>query len=250
MLMHRNFTDEELGAYLDGGLNANVRMEIESELVENSELRAQLARVERLNAAVRDVIGEVEPTPDRFARIVNDGFDRREGANVVSWRRNTSDWMTQWRTPIAAGFALFVTAAGGYWVGIGSQSNETVASLSVVASGTRLFEAIDATPSGQEIGLDGQTLTPVLSFTAADGRACREVEMSSGRDQSIAILCREDQSWRVEILVASVASSSLGYETVGDEAGATVEQVYARLGGAGAMSAEEERAMMARDWQR
>jgi uncharacterized protein (UPF0335 family) len=250
MLMHRSFTDDDLGAYLDGGLDAGVRKEIESELVENADLRAQLARVERLNAAVRNVIGEVEPTPDRFAQIVNEGFDRREGANVISMRHTTPNRMLQWRTPIAAGLALFVTAAGGYWAGNDSQRSETVAGLSVVASGSRLFEVIDTTPSGEAISLDGQTVTPVLSFAAADGRACREVEVSSGRDQSIAILCREDESWRVEILVASGASSSSGYETVGDEAGAAVEQVYSRLGGASAMSADEERAMMARDWRR
>ena len=113
MLMHRSFTDDDLGAYLDGGLDAGVRKEIESELVENADLRAQLARVERLNAAVRNVIGEVEPTPDRFAQIVNEGFDRREGANVISMRHTTPNRMMQWRTPIAAGLALFVTAAGG-----------------------------------------------------------------------------------------------------------------------------------------
>jgi hypothetical protein len=248
MLMHRNFTDEELGAYLDGGLHPRVRTEIESELAENTELRAQVARVARLNAAVREVIGEVEPAPDKFVRIVNDEFDRREGGNVIAMRRKTSDRIAQWRTPIAAGLALFVTAAGGYWAGVGSQNN--VAGLSVVASGTPLFSAIETTLSGEAADVQGQTLTPVLSFTAADGRACREVEVSAGGEQSTAILCRDAADWRVEILVASAAPSGSGYVTVGDEAGAAVEQVYSRLGGAGAMSADEERAMMARDWQR
>lgn len=244
MLMHRNVSDEELGAYLDGAVDAEKRAEIESELAENASLRAQLARVRRVNAAVRDALGELELSPDRFTRIVNEGFDRREPVNVIGLSGRLKS--VNWTMAIAASLSLFVTTVGGYWIGSTTRQG---GELAVISERTPLFAALESTASGQAVPVDGQTLTPVLSFNAADGRVCREVELASHDGQSAAILCRDRDAWRVEVLVATApAATPGGYETVG-ESGVAIEQAYARLGGVGVMSAEEERLMIEKGWR-
>lgn len=243
MLMHRDVSDEELGAYLDGAIDPEKRAAIEFELAANPDLRARLARVRRVNATVRDVLGDLQPVPDRFTRIVADGFDRRELANVAALGDGPKP--LNWAMPIAAGLSLIVATVGGYWVGSTTQRGVEFAAIT---ERTPLFAAIESTASGESAHVNGQTLTPVLSFRTADGRVCREVELASSSSQSAAILCRDRDAWRVEVLVAAATSAPAGYETVGED-GAAIEQAYARLGGAGAMSAEDERVMIENRWR-
>lgn len=242
-LMADDVSDDELFAYLDNAVPEAERARLETRIAEDSALRARLERLRRANQVLEAAFPMPRSTPDALIHLVDRGFaaraaPRRESP-TVQWRRLAA---------AAAGFALI--GAGGYWVGSINQS-PSLMSVTRVEPGNRLYAALNATPSGQTAALaGGDSVKPILSFQAANGEYCREVEFNRGATASVGILCRDDGAWRTIVLIESEGGpdSNGGYATVGDVAVMELEEAYARLNGGDPLSPEAEQAAIVSNW--
>ena len=112
--------------------------------------------------------------------------------------------------------------------------------------------ALSQTPSATEARLaDGRTVRPTLSFAAADGRWCREFELTarSGAARS-GIACRTGKAWSIEATVASDAQSA-GSKQIRTAAGsdtASLDATYDRLGGSDPIVMDKEKDLIANGW--
>lgn len=112
--------------------------------------------------------------------------------------------------------------------------------------------AMSQTPSANEARLaDGGKVRPTLSFAAADGRWCREFEMTarSGAARS-GIACRTGKAWSIEASVASDTRSA-GSDRIRTAAGtdtASLDATYDRLGGSDPIVIDKEKDLIANGW--
>lgn len=243
--------DEWICAYLDGALDEAGMAEFEAAMDCDPALAAEVERLlgndSFLRAAFDDPIqqgvddallermGLADPVTTSADVIV---LAERRTATVAAnddqpgWRR--------WRLPaagaVAAAVALLVT------LGLPGGRPATMA----------FDAALDATPSGQVAMLDGgEELTPVLTFSAGDGRFCREFSLGSGQGGGTGIACRGDTGgWQVEALEGG-ATRLADSGTIALAAGAqssAIDAAYVTLDAGDPLQSARERALIANHW--
>lgn len=236
-----HWSDEDLSAFLDGMLDHERSTALEARLDSDSDLAARLASLVAANDAVKGAFDAPlsEPVPDRFRTIIEAASQPIVQPSVVTPfpHRAKSRPAMDWRLPLAAGFALVVGAIGG---GIGA-GLMTPTNSSVMA---RLGPALHAAPSAQSVNLgDGETLKPILTFAAADGRYCREFELTQRGDGFVGVACLQDNVWQLEAMLATQTKSEIegGYNQASGHAGAALDSVLTALGAGEPLSAEAEK---------
>ncbi len=242
-LMVDHVSDDDLFAYLDNAVPEAERARLESRIAGDPALQARLERLRKANQILEAAFPMPQGAADALIGVVEQGFAAR-----AALRRTNSN--LRWRRLAAAVAGFAIIGAGGYWVGSINQS-PSLMSLARVEPGNRLYAALNSTPSGQTAALaDGDSVKPILSFQAASGEYCREVEFDHGATASVGVMCREDGAWRVIVLIESEGGpdASGGYATVGDVAVMELEEAYARLNGGDPLSPEAEQAAIASNW--
>lgn len=233
-------SDADLNAYLDGGLDAAARLRVDAALQQDASLRTRLEALRRADALLRDAFPPMTSSP-RFDDLVNKHFDAQRVVSLASRRQ-------QWRTPMAAAATVAIAALAGYWVG--AVNNKVESQLVSIEAGTSLYAALERTPSGEQASMDGDVIKPILTFRAADGRFCREVEFDHGAAASVGIACRGEESWRMVVLAETQgAPDPNGYATVSDDAAAAIENAFEHLGSSEPLSPETERALISAGWR-
>ena len=233
--------DMRIAAYLDGAISDTEAEAFEQEVADNPELAAELERLASNDALLREAFAEHEVDEDFMARMglgasdtvhapAADPMPVAANDNPPFWRR----WSVPIGGAIAAGLALAVTyslpqGAGG---GIGN--------------------ALESTPSGQLAMLDQDTsLTPILSFQAADGRFCREFAYSDGGGERVGIACRGGSGWGVEAWGEGAAQlpepDQISLASGADSR--TLEETYRSLDAGDPILAAREKALIARGWK-
>lgn len=111
--------------------------------------------------------------------------------------------------------------------------------------------ALETTPSGQTAALDGgAAITPVLTFTAKDGRFCREFTYSADSGNRGAIACRGQSDWEVEAWGDGPARlpdpDAIALASGAD--GTSLDDAYSRLGASDPLAIDRERISMASGW--
>jgi hypothetical protein len=245
--MNGEVSDDTLCAYLDDELEPAERSEVERAIAENAELRARLEALRRADAALTTAFDPaiLGPTPDRLRDIVEKGPGP---ATVLPFRRRGLPALSNevWRLPVAAAMALAVGVAS-FAAGRLTTGGEPVL-VAILESDRTLGAALDRTPSAEARRFGTADLTPVASFRSADGRFCREFEIAGTDGGATGVACRNADGWTVEALVAAEPEGP-GYRTVNGPTTA-IDAVIEGLGGAGALSAEEEAAAMSGGWRR
>ncbi len=268
------WTDEQLNAFLDGELYDDTCAAIERDLERDTDLAGRLEALAAANAAIAHAFDAPldQPVPERHLAAIEAGFAAREAqaaaprqdGNVTAFRlrprpadgapartapaRPASERAARWATPIAAGLALVIGAAGGLFAGQGlvpapgAPAGETVPLLQVAA-------ALEDAPSSSPLAVSGGTLQPVLSFRAADGRFCREFQWSKRGDAFSGIACKSDGQWGIEVMIAGApAASGEGFTQASGAGGMALEAALSALGAGEPLSAEDEARAMAGDW--
>lgn len=229
---------ETLSAYLDGELPEAEMAEIEARLLADPEWQAELDRLLRndqllgqsLRAEVPDAVDE--ETARRFGLA------------------------TAIPTPVPAND----DRPWAKWLGAGGLAAAAAALVLLVRTpspdpweGARFDEAMTTTASMQQAALgEGNSVTPLLSFRAADGRYCREFRLAAAKAENSrdGIACRTGGEWKTEVLVeGQPAMTDPGrIEVAGGGEQPELDRAYDRLGADAPMAADEERRMIASGW--
>lgn len=211
--------DEMLGAYLDGRLTTAEREALEQALRELPEVVRRLEELREADLLLRSAY----PMPPTAA------YDP-----IASMIRNRAP-----RRPLrAAGAALAVAMAAG-------------------AAGLLLFPAGAHAPPLEAAGMLAQALETQASGTrnpvevlatleAADGAYCRQFTMSAGPKGGEGLACRDQEKWRMVAWVENEAKTE-GYHPAG--ADNVIDLQMERLGTGGALSPEEEAALLRSHWR-
>ena len=244
-LMADHVSDDELFAYLDNAMPAAERAELRARVASDPVLQARLERLRRANQVLEAAFPMPRGAPDRLIQVVEQAFDAR----TAPPRESVAPGLN-WRRLAAAAVGLAIVGTGGYIIGDLTQT-PTPISFTRVEPGNSLHAALNSTRSGETATYArGYSVKPILSFQAANGQYCREVEFDHGASASVGILCREDDAWRTIVLIESEGApdASGGYAPVGDVAVMEIEEAYARLNGGDALSPEAEQAAIASNW--
>ncbi|MEY4761106.1 MAG: hypothetical protein RLZZ200_962 [Pseudomonadota bacterium] len=231
-----DLNDELLGAYLDDELGEETRAQVESELAGNAGARVRLDRLRAVDAAVRSAfplqpVGEVRALAAQDPKVVQ--FPKRgsygRGALLM--------------TAMAAGVAglAFGPVLPKVWQG-------SVPTVTSVAVDGQLAAVLDREPSGTVIRQDGREFRVLLSFDAADGRACRQYSVQAETRGGEGLACREAGAWTVVAWDGTGSTSGSGYHTAG--ASDAIDAAVTRLGGGDALDEATEKDRIRKTWAR
>jgi surface antigen len=271
-------SDEVLMAYADGELTLDERRHIEQRLKLEPALRARLAPFVETREQIANAFDHAldEPLPQRLLdtvlrnRVIYPAWstppprklstaDRVRDAigNALSMLSPAALGFTP---AMAAGMAL-VLAVGvtGGWMAARSKTAPSLLSASgstLVANGA-LAEALETAPSRSlsDPATRNVRIVPVLSFRTADGTVCREYrarEDGAKRDRA-GLACRAtDGQWHVTLHVETpkqTAPAGNAYETASGTSVPSVDALVESMMTGEALGAEDEHALIARNWQ-
>lgn len=239
------WTDEDLSAFIDGALDPERHAALEAQLGADASLAARLGALVDANDAIKHAFDAplVEPVPARFQALLAETTapPRPTGSIMPFPIRPQPPAAHAWRMAMAAGVALVVGAIGG-GVGAGLLAPRDGALMA------RLGPALQTTASAQTAQLGGQeTLKPILTFVAADGRFCREFEYAQRGDGFVGVACMEGKIWRLEAMLAAEtrADAADGYRQATGHAAVALDAVLSALGAQEPLSAEAEKEALA-----
>jgi negative regulator of sigma E activity len=237
---------ERLSAYLDGALLPQEMNALERELQNDPALAEALAKMAATDDTVRAAFdGPMhEPVPDRLTSLLAKPAESGTESNVIDFaaarttreaRKTLPSWL-DWR----AGAAIAATLVVGAF---------TVSQLSHAPtnSADALQVALNTSPSGAQVALsDGRTFTARLSFSAADGRYCREFAV--GLQDGIA--CKGGDIWKIEAIAKGAVHGEAGggYATAGGST--ALDAAYERLGAGDPIAVTEEKALISNKWRK
>lgn len=229
---------ETLSAYLDGELPEAEMAEIEARLLADPEWQAELDRL----------IGNDQLLEQALRAEVPDAVDEETARRF--------GLATAVPTPIAANDHR----PWAKWLGAGGLAAAAAALVLVVRTpspdpweGARFNQAMMTAASMQQVALgEGNSVTPLLSFRAADGRYCREFRLAAAKAENSrdGIACRTGGAWKAEVLVAGqpTLTDPGRIEVAGGGEQPELDRAYDRLGADAPMSADEERRLIANGW--
>lgn len=186
-------TDEMLGAYADGALDADTQAAVERALTEDAELRRRLDAHRHLKDALSaryDPVAE-EPVPERLRALISPGA---EVADFAAAQERRAARRTLFRWPhygaMAASLALGLIAGQLVFIGgapVGMDEGTMVARAGLARA---LDTQLASTPGGDtRIG---------LTFADGEGRICRTFD----RPDLSGIACREGEQWLMAVAAA------------------------------------------------
>ena len=251
--MSREWTDEQLSAYLDGELAKTQAHDLSLDLSANPALATRLSRLKAANrtfqssAAIMDQI----PMPPGLSNLLERGLPR--ASNVISFRQRTMAFANEHRAIAASLFC--VAAIGGVLASRAPSSapvsDEALANAQLVAEGSPLARVLESGHSSDPVVLvDGRTATPKLTFARTDGSFCRQYRIAGPHDATDAIACRHQQGWRNEIVVFGAQLTPAGsYQTAGGPALGLLDAFVDRTILGAPLNAAEEAQAIARSWR-
>ena len=256
-------SSEDLMAYADGELSALERARIEKLAASDSDIEAEIAlyRASRARFARAFNAPVDEDIPEALRALVEQSQSVSEqvaepASHAAGARRAPIATPRPWRRPepaelfrMAASILVIVLAGAlGYGVGVGvlGSDDEGVSLAGLIADGSSQARALSAPAA--EIAA-GSALQPRVSFIAADGRACREFDVSEGGAAATGVACRAEDGWRIEILRAAPMSGDDGIRIASAGTGAEIEAVLDQLGAGRILDAEGEACAARAGWR-
>lgn len=257
MTMPESVSDETLMALADGELDIAEAGRLRARFAAEPELAARFALFAETralaSAAYRDVADERPPASLVEAIRRAD----RAGGTVVGLRtgqaagRRPARSVPLWSLPIAASLALAIGLAAGALLGVGP-AGTGLDLASGPAAHPALAAALDRTPSGASVswssgGASGD-FRLIATHRTGDGAVCREADLVVAtpiRAETLVVACRRDGRWQTEMALAVPRLPDGGFAPASGPQEA-IERHLADLGSPGALSADEERAALAR----
>lgn len=252
-----HFSDEQIGAYLDGEAPEDLRVRLEDRLAVDPELQARVARLRKLAQLLESSFQGGDDKAEALAILDRARADARaqgqDRIQVAPRRRLMGD--IDYRLPLAACLA-FATGAGLTWalvLGTGSQPDSLSGNTVLIGSLSKdspEFFALNRTSSGTRTTLpDGRVMTPVLTFRSRTGELCREFDLKSAQSKAAGVACIRNGDWAIAA-VAAVPSSENGTSFapasgMGDD---LVSRYVTEHMAGSPLAGEEEASLLADNW--
>jgi hypothetical protein len=253
--------DKRISAFLDGRMTEPEMAAFEAAMESDPAFAEEVARLSANDSLLRAAFaGPVEAGVDD-ALLTRMGLaaapDQASGsgsaqvvvlASAQTTRHapandNRSGWQ-RWGLPLAGAVAAALVLTVTLRPGTEQPGLQT-------AEGAGFAQVMETAPSRQAVRLaQGDTLTPLLTFQAGDGRYCREYNRS-GSSAATGIACREGNGWRVEgeAAYAPDLAESGEIATAGGAQDADMDAIHARLGTSDPLGAEAERSLISSGWK-
>jgi hypothetical protein len=239
------FSDETLGAYVDGELDTATRAALEAAMATDPLLAVRIARQRALRTQVREAFAPVltEPVPERLLAAAR---GVAAGAQVLAFpARPRPRWSwPQWGA-IAASLVVGVLLGPLLLRPPAPQAPLATSGGRVLASGV-LARALSqqlasAQPRGAPVAIG-------VSFRGRSGGYCRSFVLRE--TQSLAgLACREGPAWEVVALARSAAPGSGGYTQASSALPPAVSRTLDELIVGEPLDAAGEAAARAHDWR-
>ncbi|MEM6624668.1 MAG: hypothetical protein AAF674_20795 [Pseudomonadota bacterium] len=196
--MSDKWTEEEIAAFVDGSLDDSAVERIAAIIEHDPEALALVEEIEKGNDILRAAFADVAtaPMPPSLTKTLT-GRDE----TVVPSRKRIAQPGT-W-IPTAAAASIAVVIGLGIGTQFGGTSSSPGISLGDAPRDSGLHLALETLPSGMA---HEDRIMPMLTFTDASGRYCREFEVAGDLPDELefGIACRsESQAWHVEIIVSA-----------------------------------------------
>lgn len=220
--------DELLGAYIDGELGPDQQGEVERLIKDSPGARMRLERLRTGDAALRRSFGadRGESSSDNLAELVRRGWPSRPAPRLF------------WAGSAIAAACLLGVIGGRLTLaphlGPGMHLSPDMAA------------ALEHTPSGDAIAVNGGQMQVALTFRSEGGDICRQYRTTSPQQEVDAIACRDGSAWRVAVQAAVVENQNFRTAAASDPIAAAVE----RMGGASVLDSDEEMALIDARWAR
>jgi anti-sigma factor RsiW len=240
--------EERIAAFLDGQMNDAETAAFEAEMNADPELAEVVVRMADNDDLLRSAfdapiqqgvddaliarMGLAEP---ESAQVIDIASARQ--AKVIAANDDSPGWQ-RWRWPAMGAVAAAVVAA--VMLQTGPSTSEDA----------QFAQAMESLPSGQIAKLAaGETVQPLLTFKAGDGRYCRDFSRSGAQPVS-GIACRGGNGWSVEAKAkgATTLGNSGQIETAAGADESALTDAYARLDASDPLDGEAEKALIAKGW--
>lgn len=238
--------EELLSGYIDGALSAADEKRVEEWLASDPSLAEELGRLRGHDELLRNALfAEVpEETDEETLRRFGTGSEVpvRQAAKV----KPANDNIRRWAWPALGA----VAAAAGVFLLVEPHRPPSATRSDAFAN------AMEVTPSLQEASLpDGSRVSPVLTFAAADGRFCREFQLSAAQaaQSHQGIACRDAAGgWQTVAIAAPGGELQHGDKIEVAEGADTsgLDAAYGRLGGSDPFSAAREKQLISGHWKK
>ena len=253
-------------AYADGELDPAYRAEIEAAIRMDPEAGRRLETFLATGTPIADYFVPLleKPVPEHLVRLVKDGArQKRAGGTVLPFSKPAKSsglFGGSWQAMVAASLIMVIAATASvlYLLQAGGDSTEMdVAREGKIFAQGPLKMALETTPSGTEVALEGDTSAMaakmILTFRNRKQSYCRQYEVSGQTNGYSGVACRgKDGEWQVEI---HIAASAKPQHDIGERiapAGGTASDVEAAVNNVidgDALGGDEERALIERNWQ-
>jgi hypothetical protein len=265
-------TLELVNAYLDGEMDAMTQATFEERLEREPALRSLVEGMRSATAEVAAAFGQppVQPPSEGLMAAVR-AFAAAQTAEPVPGLAETGTvvpFQTRqkagsapqvkrdpWPLPIAATIAFFV-GGGGMWL---AQSfltaRDPVAAVAirdgVVTQSSPLHAALERALSGPPITAGTETIRPILSFAAKDGRFCREFEAFGESGSVVGVACKGERGWRMEVLLSAAPQTRDGgqYAPASGFNAKALDDVVSQLMVGGPLNAPAEMSARDKGWR-
>jgi anti-sigma factor RsiW len=244
------FSEETLGAYADGELDAATRAAVETAMASDPQLAQRIAAQRALRARLEQAFAPVlsEPVPERLlagARSASAGQRPSNGSALQPRPRARWSW-PQWGA-IAAGLVIGALLGPLLWRSPAGGTPIDTRGGRMLANG-RLEQALsEQLASTQPAGAPVQI---GISFRARSGAYCRTFVMQD-ESRLAGLACRDRNAWRVETLARTESGpAGAGWRPAGSALPPAVAGTLDGLIAGEPLDAAAEAAARASGWNR
>jgi len=267
--------DEMLMAFVDGELGADERKRVEEALSSNPELRERLKVFEATREPIARAFDSLMPLPasDDLVKLIRGEEQARGGARDQAAAGQEPSVISQmfgrifhlnWGLVFAL-FAMFLVGTSTGWLidsqmfSDRSQMNTllTYQDDNLLARGS-LARALETVRSGKKLMQDdrdgqGVSIKPVVTFRDHQHRFCREYEVVYPLDRQFSgLACRaNERTWQVlvHVPIAPHQAAQNDFAPASGEDTQLLDAVVERMMAGEALAAENESALIERNWQ-
>ncbi len=250
MSSNRTIDDDMLSAYLDGELPAEEQQAVRAAVASDPVLAARLAALQSVNELVlrHAQALDVTPLPTGVLALLQTGDKTESPAPLLE--DETSAKVVQgpwqgWSRRTGAKLALAASLVLALGLALINLLEAPASELPALAAYT---QALETSPSGTPVAVNGATLLNRFSFRDREGRYCRQYQLSTPGAGAENIACRTEQGWS---LAASLAMPVQAAPDTYQPASASPElnAVLDSMMDGAALDLATEASLIARDWQ-
>lgn len=247
-MSERTWTDEQLSAFLDGELPPDDMDMLSRDMEQDAHLAERIERLGSANAVYVDAIGQIDAVP--MKESLKAALGQRPAAKVVAFRPRSVMGFVMEHRAIAASLVCAAVVWGLTATGSGGASSDPFGPGpdGLIMANSPLYQMLERTSTGEASVVGGSSAVPRLTFVSDDGSFCRQFDVAAAGVASAAIACREDGSWRTQVVAYGLTLPAGDFQTASASRSPVLETFLdERMSGA-PMNAEQEARLLQSGW--